>query len=225
MSSDLLGIKSDARLCGAWRECAGGAGARRMVARACGSGVSGPRERESEDAENSSKPMTEFKELWDGLQLLNDIWMRELSNLEHLRDQTQMLPIVIFSSAHARFLTAVELAFSCCIGDAYSTLRDGIEAVAHAHKILTEPATAGVWCNKHKGKAEELAYKKVFEEKKKDNLFPDKHGLRQLMDITDNFRRWLLTVRSHPLAKASKICQRQAAFVGLSNILRLTRNG
>jgi hypothetical protein len=42
-----------------------------------------------------------------------------------------------------RFLTAIELAFSCCIGDAYSVLRDGIESVAHAHKIFKEPAAAG----------------------------------------------------------------------------------
>jgi hypothetical protein len=124
--------------------------------------------------------MTEFKDLWDALQLLNDIWMRELSNLEHLRDATQMLPKLLFNSAHSRFLTAVELGFSCCIGDAYSVLRDGIEAVVHAHKICVEPATALAWSAKHKGRAEQAAYRKIFEEKKKESLFPEQHGLRQL---------------------------------------------
>lgn len=130
--------------------------------------------------QNFFRTMTEFGELWDGLQLLNDIWMRELSNLEHLRDQAHLLPKLIFRAAHARFLTAIELGFSCCIGDAYSILRDGIEAVAHAHKIFNEPAAASAWSDKHKGKAQKVAYKKIFEEKKKENLFPDEHGLRQL---------------------------------------------
>src|SRR5437879_869148 len=75
--------------------------------------------------------LTRFRELWDALQLLNDIWRRGFSDTERLRDQTHMLPRTIFSAAHARFLTAIELGFSCCIGEAYSILRDGIEAVAH----------------------------------------------------------------------------------------------
>jgi hypothetical protein len=129
---------------------------------------------------NFFRSVTEFKELWDGLQLLNDIWMREFSDLEQLRDQYHLLPKLIFSAAHARFLTAIELGFSCCIGDAYSVLRDGIEATTHAHKIFMEPATASAWSDKHKGKAEETAYRKIFEEKKRENLFPEQHGLRKL---------------------------------------------
>lgn len=114
-----------------------------------------------------------FRPLWDCLQLLNDIWMRESSNMEHLSNQTHLLPKTLFASAHARFLTAIELGFSCCIGDAYSVLRDGIEAVAHAHKMFKEPATATAWTDKHKGKAQRAAYKKIFEDEKKKNLFPD----------------------------------------------------
>jgi hypothetical protein len=124
--------------------------------------------------------LTAFRPLWDCLQLLNDIWMREMSDLEHLSDEMHLLPKTIFSSAHARYLNAIELAFSSCIGDAYSILRDGIEAVAHAAKMVREPTTIGHWTNKHKGKIEEGAYKKIFEEKKKGNLFPNWHGLRQL---------------------------------------------
>ena len=130
--------------------------------------------------QNFFRAMTEFRELWDAFQLLNDIWMRELSNLEHLREATHMLPKLLFTSAHARFLAAVELGFSCCVGEACSILRDGIEAVAHAHKIFKEPAAASAWSDKHKGKAQDAAYKKIFEENKKENLFPDEDGLRQL---------------------------------------------
>ena len=114
-----------------------------------------------------------FRSLWDCLQVLNDILTREHDNLEHLRDQTHLLPKTIFAAAHARFLTAIELGFSCCIGDAYSVLRDGIESVAHAHKMLKEPATAEAWTNKHKGEAELKAYDKIFTWDKKKNLFPD----------------------------------------------------
>jgi hypothetical protein len=83
--------------------------------------------------------------------------------LEQLRDQHHLLPKLVFSVAHARFLTAIELGFSCCIGGAYSVVRDGIEVVAHAHKILSEPTTASAWSDKHKGKAEEAAESGVVE--------------------------------------------------------------
>ena len=130
--------------------------------------------------QNFFRAMTEFRTLWDGLQLLNDIWMRGLSDIEHLRDQMHLLPKLIFVAAHSRFLTAIELGFSCCIGDAYSVLRDGIEAVTHAHKIFKEPTAAKAWSDKHKGKAELAAHDKLFKYNKKKNLFPDEHGLRQL---------------------------------------------
>jgi hypothetical protein len=122
-----------------------------------------------------------FRPLWDCLQLLNEIWLRELSNLETVSEQSHLLPKMIFSAAHARFLTAIELGFSCCIGDAYSILRDGIEAVAHANKIFKEPTSAAAWSTKHNGKAELAAHDKIFKDNKKKNLFPDNvPGLSQL---------------------------------------------
>lgn len=117
--------------------------------------------------------LTAFRPLWDCLQLLNDIWTRETSNLEHLTEQTHLLPKLIFASAHARFLTAIELGYSCCIGDAYSVLRDAIEAVAHAHRIFKDPASAAAWSAKHQGEAELKAHDKIFKWDKKKNLFPD----------------------------------------------------
>jgi hypothetical protein len=117
--------------------------------------------------------LTAFRPLWDCLQLLNDIWMRESSNLEHLTEQTHLLPKLIFMSAHARFLNAIELGYSCCIGDAYSVLRDAIEAVAHAHRIFKDPAAAVAWTDKNKGEDELKAHDKIFKWDKKKNLFPD----------------------------------------------------
>ena len=105
--------------------------------------------------------------------MLNDIWMRESSDLEYLIDQTHLLPKLIFASAHARFLTAIELGFSCCIGDAYSVLRDGIESVAHAHRIFKDPVAAAAWTAKRQGEDELKAHDKIFKWDKKKNLFPD----------------------------------------------------
>ena len=61
-------------------------------------------------------------------------------------------------------------------------MRDGIEAVVHARKILKEPAIAGIaWSEKHQGKTQKAAYDKIFEKNKKDNLFPaDVPSLRRL---------------------------------------------
>src|SRR5260370_6259788 len=129
---------------------------------------------------NFLKSLTEFADLWECFQLLNDMWMREISDLEVLRDQHQLLPNTLFRAARARLLTAIELGFSCCIGDAYSILRDGIESVTHAHKISVEPSTATAWSDKLKGKVEEAAYDKIFTHNKKENLFPEQHGLRRL---------------------------------------------
>jgi hypothetical protein len=90
---------------------------------------------------NFLKSITEFADLWECFQSLDDIWHREMIDLEVSSDQHQLLPKMLFMAAHARILTAIELGFSCCIGDAYSILRDGIELVTHAHKIAVEPST------------------------------------------------------------------------------------
>ena len=129
---------------------------------------------------NFLKSIAEFADLWECLQLLNNIWMREMSDLEVLRDQHQLLPNMLFRAAHARVLTAIELGFSCCIGDAFSILRDGIESTTHAHKVSVEPSTATAWTDKLKGEAEEEAYDRIFTWNKKVNLFPEQHGLRRL---------------------------------------------
>lgn len=129
---------------------------------------------------NFFKAITGFSDLWDCCQLLNDIWMREMADLEVLRDQYHLLPRMIFTAAHSRIVTALELGFSCCIGDAYSILRDGIESATHAHKIFVDPNSAAAWSEKENGTAEKSAYDRIFTHNKKENLFPEQHGLRRL---------------------------------------------
>jgi len=58
-------------------------------------------------------------------------------------------------------IKAADLGFSCCIGDAYSLLRDGIEFTAHAHKIFNEPVVTKAWAEKMQGKTQTGAYDKI----------------------------------------------------------------
>jgi hypothetical protein len=128
-----------------------------------------------------------FSGLWDCLQLLNDIWQREMSDLQSLTDQYHLLPKTLFTAAHARFLTALELSFSCCIGDAYSILRDGIESVSHAYKLFHEPNLIPVWSEKLKGESAKKAYDQIFTYHKKKNLYPDKDGMNHLFTYYGRF--------------------------------------
>ena len=128
-----------------------------------------------------------FSGVWDCLQLLNDIWQREMSDLQSLNDQYHLLPKTLFTAAHARLLNAIELSFSCCIGDAYSILRDGIESISHAYKLFHDPNLAAVWSEKHKGEPEKKAYDQVFTYNKKRNLYPDKDGLNHLFTYYGQF--------------------------------------
>jgi hypothetical protein len=107
-----------------------------------------------------------------------------------------LLPKLIFTSAHPRFLTAIELGFSCCIGDAYSVLRDGIEAAAHAHRIYKEPAAGKVWTTKHQGEdaLKETAYKNFVEpttrelEQIEEHFSELKKKFRALEELTEEVR-------------------------------------
>jgi hypothetical protein len=129
---------------------------------------------------NLFRSITVFNGLWECFQNLDDVWHREIENLEASLATTQMLPSLMFRYAHSRFVMAMELGFSCCIGDAYSVLRGGIEAVAQAHKIHRQPDLTPVWTNKARGKTEMEQFKHAFEYNKEISLFPAEHGLSEL---------------------------------------------
>jgi len=79
-----------------------------------------------------------FDKLWECFMLLDKIWMREMEDLGRLRDPMQMFPMILFTNAHAKFRIALELGFSCCLGEAWDTVRGAIESVAHAHKLIVK---------------------------------------------------------------------------------------
>ena len=80
--------------------------------------------------------------------LLDNVWMREFSDLERVTDTRAMVPLNLFANAHAQFRTAIELGFSTRIGDAWNLLRSAIESAVYAAKIWREPDLAIVWAAK-----------------------------------------------------------------------------
>lgn len=66
----------------------------------------------------------------------------------------------------------MELAFSNCMPEARSILRDAVENVAHAHHMLRDPANQRIWLQKDDPVGVK-AFKKAFEDNKKTKLFAD----------------------------------------------------
>lgn len=118
-----------------------------------------------------------FPHLWKMLMSLDAIWLREFDDLKPVNDPNRLFPIMIYVSAHAKMRLAMELAFSACLGEARSILRDAIESVAHAHFMLGDPKLQKVWLSKDDGKAEEKAFSDAFLKNKADRIFK---GLKEL---------------------------------------------
>jgi len=128
-----------------------------------------------------------FPTLWRCFELLDEIWMREFADLEKTSEVKKMLPCILFVNAHSRFLIALELAFSRCTSDASNALRSGIESVAHACKILRQPELAEVWLDKDEGPAQRKAFKKAFEERKREALFPSQQRVGTLYQFWSQY--------------------------------------
>ena len=81
-----------------------------------------------------------FPEMWRYYHLLDAIWLREIDDLEVARDAGRVFPVILYTNAHAKMRVAIELAFSGCMAEGRSVLRDAVEFVAHAHHVLKDPA-------------------------------------------------------------------------------------
>lgn len=118
-----------------------------------------------------------FNEMWNYYIQLDRIWMREFSDLKAATDAGQMFPLLLYFNAHAKMRVSMELAFSGCMAEARSILRDSIEFVAHAHTMLNDPDLQKTWLSKNDGKAALEAFKDAFERQKKVGVF---NGLDEL---------------------------------------------
>jgi hypothetical protein len=131
-----------------------------------------------------------FSGLWDCFQRLDQIWIREFQDMNVVTDTNAMLPGLLFMNSHAKFRIALELGFSCCLGEAWDALRGAIESATHAHKIAREPAMLKVWLDKDRGKKEAEAFKHAFERNKKASLFPPRDGLDKLHHFYSQYSEW-----------------------------------
>jgi hypothetical protein len=112
-----------------------------------------------------------FPEMWQYYLRLDAIWMREFADLQSARDATRMFPLLLYFNAHAKMRTAMELAFSGCMAEARSILRDAIEFVAHAHTMISDPELQKTWLSKNDGNAALEEFKNAFGRQKKTGVF------------------------------------------------------
>ena len=121
-----------------------------------------------------------FRPLWDCFMLANDIWIREFADMRTVLDPSRMFPLNLFMNAHAKMLVSMELAFSGCIPEAHSILRDAIESVAHGHRLFSDPELQKIWVQRNDDDAATDAFRDAFWHSKAEKLFdgiPELHKL------------------------------------------------
>jgi len=109
--------------------------------------------------------------MWEYYLRLDAIWMRDFEDLNNERDANRMFPLLLYFNAHAKMRVAMELAFSGCMEEGRSILRDAVEFVAHAHCMISDPELQKTWLSKNDGKAALEEFKKAFEAHKRQGLF------------------------------------------------------
>jgi len=137
-----------------------------------------------------------FPEMWRYYTLLDAVWLREFSDLKPPGNVNQWFPLILFFNAHAKIRISIELAFSGCLAEGRSILRDGIEFVAHAHRMIGDPQLQRVWLSKNE---DQPAFSNAFERHKREGLFK---GLEEL------HRSWGQLSESGSHATLNAICDR-----------------
>jgi hypothetical protein len=121
-----------------------------------------------------------FPVIWEYYVRLDKIWFREFEDLNPPpRDPNKLFPLIVFFNSHAKMRVSIELALSGCMAEARSILRDAVECVAHAHRMLSDPKLQITWLSKNDGRLEEKAFKKAFGDNKRKGLFK---GLDELYE-------------------------------------------
>lgn len=136
-----------------------------------------------------------FPALWNYYVQLDKTWVYEIDLLKP-SSPNRAFPILLYINAHAKVRITIELAFTGCIPEARSILRDAVEFVAHAHHMLKDPRLQAIWLNKND---DEEAFRQEFWYSKEAGLFAD---LDELYDVW----RQLSERGSH--ANVTSICER-----------------
>lgn len=137
-----------------------------------------------------------FPEMWKYYTMLDEIWLREFSDLKPPGRAAQLFPLILYINAHAKIRISIELALSGCMAEARSIMRDAVEFVAHAHAMIVDPGLQTVWISKDD---EQEAFSKAFEQHKKQGIFK---GLDEL------HRTWGQLSETGSHANLNSICDR-----------------
>lgn len=109
-------------------------------------------------------------DLWRYHLQLDEIWLRDIADLRVAIDQTRSFPMLFFITAHAKIRISIELAFSACIQEARSIMRDAVESTAFGHYMLRKPELQEVWLRKDDPEGRTV-FAQRFEKDKKLQLF------------------------------------------------------
>jgi hypothetical protein len=140
-----------------------------------------------------------FSGMWKYYMSLDQIWFREFEVMKAARDPERMFPMLLYFNAHAKIRVSIELAFSGCLAEARSIMRDAVEFVAHAHTMLGDAELQKIWLSKGDDAAALEAFKDAYERNKKEGIFK---GLDELREIWGQ----LSEIGSH--ATIASICER-----------------
>jgi hypothetical protein len=128
-----------------------------------------------------------FSGMWKYYMLLDKIWFREFEVMKPARDTNRMFPMLLYFNAHAKIRVSIELAFSGCMAEARSIMRDAIEFVAHAHTMMGDAELQKTWLSKGDDAAALEAFKDAYERNKKEGIFKGldelQHSWGQLSEI------------------------------------------
>ena len=120
-----------------------------------------------------------YPEIWKYYILLDKIWLREFNDLKTSPGPLRMFPLLLYYNAHAKIRVGIELAFSHCMAEGRSILRDAIEFVAHAHTMVGDTELQKTWLRKNDGEAALEAFKEAFERHKKEGVFRGQEELHE----------------------------------------------
>lgn len=116
-------------------------------------------------------------DLWRYSQLLDRILLSEFQDMGTAHDPNRMFPLALYFNAHAKIRISMELAFTKCMEEARSILRDAIETAVFAHYMHDDPNLQKIWFCKDDSPQAGRDFSLAFEKDKKTKLFK---GLTEL---------------------------------------------
>jgi tetratricopeptide (TPR) repeat protein len=119
--------------------------------------------------------------LWRYYQLLDKILFDEFQDMSTPGDLNRMFPLALFFNAHAKIRISLELAFTRCMEEARSILRDAIETAVYAHYMHDDPKLQKIWLSKDDTPEAAKEFKEAFEKDKK---------IRSFRDVPELYKRW-----------------------------------